>query len=778
MKKTNLNKKQIRRLVCEELHRAHKQGLLEEGVWDSLKHTVAKTLGTWEKGGKIRGRGKRDAAARAQAEKSLEAIEAKAGAAAKNLIGKLREEFKETGFPNQKNHIEFVEQATEIIIFYDSIVKAHETDQMKMPAVLANPIIENLRIIVKRFLDYELWDYYKHALKEELQLEEGWEEEAAYQDVKSGEKEGPMAGDKDSTTIASHKSLKLPAILGILAGSSVLADIFIKSSVFKGMATKIISTPGSPGSKVPAIKKVFKTLGPDPGEGMTQMVARMTGQTIDENTTMDQFFKIAKQLGITPGNIEKVGVDLGADPGAYAAAAKQAGAARLGDVFGTNQTFWLDNGASSTTTVFKLFVKTIGKTAGKTIAKTTAIGKMGALAGPFLAPLGVALGLSALGVYALRKKGLKSSRAQVLNDILQQLDFVEDVTDQPPVEPEEKNALVKYRRGEMVPRDDEEEGGGDQGGDQGGDEEGGGDEEAEDAAMILRPTSALTTLTDPEASEEERTFALQTISKQDPKEIGTALVRAGVGEKEAQNIVQAVEEKDPERITQAAQEVKPELDKITGKAMRAEAKKYRLPTGREGKPPRDPKLREPGHAPLVQKLQKVGLDRKTSLKLDRWLNSQNLMASNPSALAEEADYTTTSTAEGVGRGIAKVIKKQEKDVFKRFIVRFVIHRTYNFESIGANTKEEKRNVVHTMKIILGSMSENPQVAAIMSTVLAVNPDNLQPKQVEALRSVVKKQQTASDGESEGLETTLAEIRAKANEDRFKRLVEGLIKRNK
>ena len=771
MKKTNLNKKQIRRLVCEELHRAHKQGLLEEGVWDSLKHTVAKTLGTWEKGGKIRGRGKRDAAARAQAEKSLEAIEAKAGAAAKNLIGKLREEFKETGFPNNENHIEFVEQSTEIIIFYDSIVKAHETDQMKMPAVLANPIIENLRIIVKRFLDYELLDYYKHALKEEFQLEEGWEEEAAYQDVKSGEKEGPMTGDKDSTTIASHKSLKLPAILGILAGSSVLADIFIKSSVFKGMATKIISTPGSPGSKVPAIKKVFKTLGPDPGEGMTQMVARMTGQTIDENTTMDQFFKIAKQLGITPGNIEKVGVDLGADPGAYAAAVKQAGAARLGDVFGTNQTFWLDNGASSTTTVFKLFVKTIGKTAGKTIAKTTAIGKMGALAGPFLAPLGVALGLSALGVYALRKKGLKSSRAQVLNDILQQLDFVEDVTDQPPVEPEEKNALVKYRRQEMVPRDDEEEGGGDQGGDQGGDE-GGGDEEAEDAAMILRPTSALTTLTNPEASEEERTFALQTISKQDPKEIGTALVRAGVGEKEAQNIVQAVEEKDPERITQAAQEVKPELDKITGKAMRAEAKKYSLPSKFRSDYLRDyftnqVGLRRQGAEALVRLV-----DPSTGhLKSSSFIANSIMEAKGKKGKKEKPD---PKRLKGNITLLIKAVKKQDTDTKKRFVVRFIAHLVQGEEvlkRLGAGKSKEKKMVVKNMKTIIKGITKDSEVSSLFSQVLATNPDKLDSQTIEYVKKVVRfDRQKAS--------STISEIRAKANEDRFKRLVEGLIKRNK
>ncbi len=151
---------QIKKIIIQELRKAAEEGRLDEGIWDNLKNVAAKTLGTLEKGGKIRGRGKRDTAAQAQAEKSLDNIKSKAAQASEKLIGKMRGEFKEAGYPNQKNKFEFLNHTYEIEAFYDSIVKANEGG--KMPAVVANEIIGDLRIIVKRFLDYELADVYKH----------------------------------------------------------------------------------------------------------------------------------------------------------------------------------------------------------------------------------------------------------------------------------------------------------------------------------------------------------------------------------------------------------------------------------------------------------------------------------------------------------------------------------------------------------------------------------------------------------------------------------------
>ena len=85
-RKANLSREQINKIVIQEIKKAVEDGRLDEGIWDSLKNAAAK-LGSLEKGGKVFGRGKRDTAAQAQAEKSMENIKAKAGAASEQLIG-------------------------------------------------------------------------------------------------------------------------------------------------------------------------------------------------------------------------------------------------------------------------------------------------------------------------------------------------------------------------------------------------------------------------------------------------------------------------------------------------------------------------------------------------------------------------------------------------------------------------------------------------------------------------------------------------------------------
>ncbi len=58
-KKATLSREQINKIIIQELRKAAEEGRLDEGIWDNLKNVAAKTLGTLEKGGKIRGRGKR-----------------------------------------------------------------------------------------------------------------------------------------------------------------------------------------------------------------------------------------------------------------------------------------------------------------------------------------------------------------------------------------------------------------------------------------------------------------------------------------------------------------------------------------------------------------------------------------------------------------------------------------------------------------------------------------------------------------------------------------------
>ncbi len=158
------------------------------------------------------------------------------------------------------------------------------------------------------------------------------------------EDEGPITRDKDSTTMKGLKSNLMPMILAALGGTSLLADIFVKSQIFKNMTTEIITSPGTPAKKIASVTKVINTLGPAEGEGMTQMVARLSGDTLTPQSTMKEFFDAAGKLGITPANLEAVGTDLGADPGAYAAAAKEASTATLQDVFWSKSIFLAGSG--------------------------------------------------------------------------------------------------------------------------------------------------------------------------------------------------------------------------------------------------------------------------------------------------------------------------------------------------------------------------------------------------------------------------------------------------
>ena len=113
-------------------------------------------------------------------------------------------------------------------------------------------------------------------------------------------------------------------------------------------------------------------------------------------------------------------------------------------------------------------------------------------------------------------------------------------------------------------------------------------------------------------------------------------------------------------------------------------------------------------------------------------------------------------------------------------MRFAIKRTYDFRNTMANTKEKKINVVRNVKTILRKANADPAIAAITRAILTANPDNLNAKQVQALRKTLGYQQAAKDAEPEQIEnpelTPVAEARRKSNEDRLRRLTEGLAKK--
>ena len=546
------NNDKLRRIVEEEARAILSEQMLQEGIWSKMKNFAAKTLGTWEKGGKIRGRKKRAEGAEQQYVQAMQKLQKVASKESKTLIDRLEGDFKEAGYPNQEDKYEFLEQTMEIGAFYESLKKAVEGKEMS--AVVANELIEQLRIIVKKFLDYELADVYKHFSEDVDRDQDDLILEAIIREQQDEKEEGPIASDKKSAVVKGLKSNVLPAILAAVGGASLIGKLIVESEWFKELTTQVINRDLS---YTDYQEQVVGSLSPESGEGVTQMLGRVlhgdpTHFAADTNPA--QLFSDMRAAGIDPSELSQ----LSDDPAAFMDAwktATESGADTLGKMFpmqsidlspqdikdfasskvgrtvgdfaqyaselsdadlntvaaraselygdirpGAGTPNYTDRaiktiisnasaqpatdmlGANAQLNALNLAMqefaaggaptsvsagpgalglklgksaiikalKPVTKKAGESVLKTTAAGKIGAMLGPFLAPLGISLVASAVGVKALRMKGLKSSRAQVLNDLLQTLDYLDteggdsqakpgqdptDPPEKPPVEP-------------------------------------------------------------------------------------------------------------------------------------------------------------------------------------------------------------------------------------------------------------------------------------------------------------------------------------------------------
>ena len=407
------NKDNLKKIVEEEARAILSEQMLQEGIWSKMKNFAAKTLGTWEKGGKIRGRKKRAEGAEQQYVQAMQKLQKVASKESKTLIDRLNGDFKKAGYPNQEDKYEFLEQTMEIGAFYESLKKAVESKQMS--AVVANELIEQLRLIVKKFLDYELADVYKHFSEDVDRDQDDLIFEAIIREQQDEKEEGPMASDKKSAVIKGLKSNKLPAILAAIGAATILGKFLVESEWFKKITTRVIQ------GDLPIDDmqtEVVGKLSPEPGEGITQMLGRiMHGDASHFAPDVDPqiMFKEMSAAGIDAGELSQ----LSGDPSAFMDAwntATSSGAGTLGEMFGAEPgALGLKLGKE----VVIRALKPIATGAAKTAVATTAAGKFGAVVAPYLAPLGISLLAGAVGVKALRMKGLKSSRAQVLNDLLQ-----------------------------------------------------------------------------------------------------------------------------------------------------------------------------------------------------------------------------------------------------------------------------------------------------------------------------------------------------------------------
>jgi hypothetical protein len=448
---------------------------INEGWWENAKYALSK-LGRYKAGGKIFGKSQTDSKALAQITALLDK---KGNEMIKALDTSIKQ--KNTEFPNNKSQEDFLNTILEIATVYDSIVAATKlkpNDKGYLPIDAANAIIEDLRAYAQKYLDVDLTAAFSVFNEEEIKVK-GLEDKDPndikvldYGDphrTKSGEIDNPMpdgtgfvnevntktqvadkfAGTKDAIKkgeltaydterMKTLKSWRLPAAL-LGAGASFGALSWLVEYIFPPeKITKM--TPQE-------IKQISQdVLGNiKPGEGMTQILNRTLGLNLSPSSNPNDVVKALAKLGggdaakgveiitqkggifIDPVAAKKTLLSIVSNPTEHGNTLKQ--------VFSGT---WAGTGKAAGDTLVTVtggnLTGMVVKAATTWLTKTTVVTSAKALiAAPIIKTLGIALATGALVVALSRYKGRKSSRAQILNDLVQ---FIR------PIEGDENNPEV------------------------------------------------------------------------------------------------------------------------------------------------------------------------------------------------------------------------------------------------------------------------------------------------------------------------------------------------
>lgn len=508
--------------VLRELDKIERQielneGVINEGIWDSIKYAMAKAAplqkGT-EKNRKWNIKGFRGGADEAQrkAEGVLAKHLEKAGnEIAKKLDDQIKNEYSE--YPNMKDQWEFISATTAIAQAYEGVVagyKKYDTakpidkqEESALDSSSANAIIKALRLQVKKSLDYDLADVYKHftedrdeeqiletqKLVEEVINEIDWEAEAAKTAEPGSEEEDEkyLSADEESATIAGLKSRILPAVLTGLGGGFAAAHLYAMSLV--GSGPKLVQLADLPKDEIKETTESYwttfaagvdKEIPPDAkgmlvafskaGGGSPQdivgnidRIAAETGNSVDQifsayagqakmgeksGAMVKAIYEWGKQggkvgawnvgSGKIPGRdfIEFVKNTQGADM-AKLVAQKGAGA-------GTGAGGLTNLLARDPAAIIKLRGAVLPMLINVTIKKAVAGSlSVAGLASPAIVALAPAFAAGALAfglggglILYLRKKGLKDSRAAVLQKVWEEMKYLPPHPDVlPPEEP-------------------------------------------------------------------------------------------------------------------------------------------------------------------------------------------------------------------------------------------------------------------------------------------------------------------------------------------------------
>ena len=429
IKKQKLTEAQSRTLIREVIviDELYSAGLLTEaGLWQKIKYQLGK-LGSMEKGGKILGRG----AASDEAEDELQALMNKAeNATLKGFMDRLQKGHPE--YPNQESQEDFVNALQEIGIFFASLhaaTKKKEGEKGYLPCEVANRIIEDLKKVVQKTLDYDLSDVYKHLTEEEQeQLDElfgrpsredrwkaiaageddPWEKKAKTQKTQPQQAAAasPRLSGKDSSTITGLKSNMLPALLALGGSLGTLASVLTKMPWFTQLLTK---SGGNPAAITKTLKGVLDVKA---GEGPTQMLGRIlqgNAGHYSPSTPLSTLLGDMKAAGVASTDLAK----LGANPKSWLSTwqglttAPGASGQTLAQVFGATPQkglLWHPTLKGAGVPFSTAITKAVAKGGGAAAAKAAGTAAAASWAAGVL---GIGLLASAAAVKAIRIKGLQ-----------------------------------------------------------------------------------------------------------------------------------------------------------------------------------------------------------------------------------------------------------------------------------------------------------------------------------------------------------------------------------
>ncbi len=446
LNEVNLMRKQMGLPILSESEQLNLEinQLLEEGAWENVKYALSK-LGRYKAGGKIFGKTQTDAKALAQITALLDK---KGNEVIKSLDTAIKQ--KNVEFPNNKSQQQFLDTIIEIATVYDSILAATKlkpNEKGYLPVDAANAIIEDLRAYTQKYLDVDLTAAFSvfNENEETEELEEANADLDAtkskvagkFADTKAAVKKGDLEA-YGSERMKTLKSWRLPAsLLGAAASFGVLSWVI----EYMFPAEKI--TTMTPETVREASEQAFGNI--KPGEGMTQIMNRLMGSNLTPNSNPNDVVEVLSKLG---GGDAQKGVDIITQQGGIfrdPAAAKETLSAIVANPTEHGSTLkqvftgtWAGTGKIAGDT---LVTVTGGQLTGMVVkafttwvAKTTVIqSAKAAIAAPILKGLGVLLAAGAVAAALARYKGRKSSRAQILNDLIQYIRPVAGDQDNPPV---------------------------------------------------------------------------------------------------------------------------------------------------------------------------------------------------------------------------------------------------------------------------------------------------------------------------------------------------------